>query len=92
MKQYEIETTYLANTTGRVTFPVGKTWADVHSWYLKWDMLFCRFKGTDNYVAIEIDSDPVNVIGWGRPINAKVFLVDEDGCTDYNVLLDEQGD
>ena len=40
--------------------PEGKNWADVESWYVKWDMLYLMFKdGTkaDIEIFVEVEND-----------------------------------
>ncbi len=81
MSTYEIDLTYTAYTSTRVTLPDGKTWDDVLDWYIKWNTLHFRLKGEDEYQEIELDFDIDT--DTKRPSHVRVLPVYEDGVTDY---------
>lgn len=78
MAKYRIDTTLHACTYGTVTFPEGRTWADVKSWYVKYDTLYVVFsdgKEADMYLS----SETLGVIDWKHPSSVEVYELDEDG-------------
>ena len=78
MTQYRIDTTLYAATNGTVTFPEGRTWADVEDWYVKWDTLYVAWTdGTE--ASMELDSETFDVIDWKRPTSVEVYELDEGG-------------
>ena len=78
MTQYRIDTTLYASTNGTVTFPKGRTWADVKDWYVKWDTLYVAWTdGTEADLAL--DSETLEVIDWKRPTSVEVYALDDEG-------------
>lgn len=82
-KTYTIAATYYAGTEANVTLPDGKTWDDVEFWYVKWDTIHIKFRGSEEYFDAELNSDGMDSIDWKRPVNATVFSVDAEGGTEY---------
>lgn len=84
-----VSTTLFCGATGYAVLPDGKTWADVESWYVKWDTLHLAFKGGTTE-AIDLASDASDGTDWKRPLSATVHPVSDEGVTDYNTELDSQ--
>lgn len=84
MTTYCIAATYPGETNSRVTFPEGKTWADVQYWYLKWNLLHVLWVGAKEYEEFNllIDTDCIN---WRRPTSVSIYSVNEESDeTDYD--------
>lgn len=78
-----------ASTTARIELPEGKTWDDVHGWYVTWDTLWVCFKDSEDYIEIPMDSDSFAVVDWKRPQSVTVYGTGDDGETDYDNELAE---
>lgn len=81
---YAIAAAYTTCATGNVTFPEGKTWADVDDHYVKWDTLHVRFKGETDWEEYPLDSDESDGTDWKRPHSYTVLETDEYGYPDYD--------
>lgn len=86
MHTYTLDTTYYAGTTAMVDFPEGKTWEDVESWYVKWDTLHITFKDATT-LEKELNSGDLDMVDWKRPASVNVYVVNDDGKTDYDKLI-----
>ena len=82
MSTYDIELTYNAYSSTRITLPEGKSWDDMEDWYVKWNTLNFRLKGEDGYreidLTIDIHTDTM------RPSYTCIVPVDDDGVADYD--------
>lgn len=86
MNSYMVEANYTTCVQGKATLPEGKTWDDVAAWYVKWDTLYVKFKGGEDYLEFVLRSaDPVSGIDWKRPVAVTIYPQDEDGETDYSI-------
>jgi len=86
---YAVEACYNAGTSSRVTFPEGKSWADVKDWFVKWDTLYVLFEGEQTMRELELNSDGLDAIDWKRPTSVSVYPVDADGDVDYEDSVGE---
>ncbi len=89
MTTYFIEATYSTCTRAKVEMPGGKTWADVGDWYVKWDHLYVRFNGEEEYAEIQLLSSDQDT-DYKRPDNVTVYPADEDGECDYATEVAQQ--
>jgi hypothetical protein len=90
MTKYWVETTYSAGAQGTVTFPDGKTWEDVESWFIKRDYLHVLFKGENDYRELCLNSDnSPEMTDWKRPNTVTVLASDELGDPDYDTVVAE---
>lgn len=74
----EIAVEYAAYCTTPVGLPTGKTWEDVTSYYVKWDVLYVEFKDGSNFEQV-LDSDFDTGLQTKRPITTEVFAYDKTG-------------
>lgn len=81
MSTYEINLSYTAANSTRVTLPDGKTWDDVLDWYIKYNTLNFRLKGEDEYREIELDF--YIEIDTKYPNHTCIVPVDANGDADY---------
>lgn len=89
MAKYAVQATYYESTNGYAEFPEGKSWEDVEDHYVKWDCLWVKFKGTEDYLEIPLSSEGGS--DWKRPINYEIRAVDADGEIDWdNTLVDSE--
>lgn len=84
---YTICAEYYCISEGSVTFPEGKSWDDVDDWHIKWDRLYVKFKGEDDYHDFDLESSISLNIDWNRPASASIHNRNEDG-TDYDEEID----
>jgi hypothetical protein len=89
MTRYTVEASYHTGAHGTFTMPEGKTWGDVDDWYLKWDVMHIQFKGSEEYVEFELNSDCTDGSDWKRPGNATVYARGADGEVDYDLIVAE---
>ena len=61
-----------------------KTWDDVSDWYIKWDTLYVKFDGSDDWKEFELDSD--TEIDSKRPMRVDVY----EGQNEYDITLASQ--
>ncbi len=81
---------YSMNTTGLVDLPEGKTWEDVESWHVKWDIFHFKLKEDDAWLEFRMDSaGGVENVDWKRPAHIEVVPVDEDGDIGWDQVLAE---
>lgn len=89
MATYCIAATYTARTNSRVTFPEGKTWANVQDWYLKRDSLHIQWTGVEKYEEFNLNTDTMDCVDWKRPSSVSIYPVDtKSDETDYNNEID----
>lgn len=87
MTEFLICATYSAFANTFVTFPEGKTWDDVHDWYIKWGTLNVRFKGSDTYQEFDLMRANEVDVDWKRPDDVSVHPVKGNGAVDYDTDL-----
>lgn len=81
---------YSMNTEGRVDLPEGKTWEDVESWYVKWDVFHFKLKGEEVWHECEMNSSAdIGSVDWKRPARVDILATDEDGAPDWGEQLAE---
>lgn len=85
--RYQINCTLYAGVSSEIDFPEGRTWADVSTWYVKWDNLHITFSdGTQ--LDIELHSDALEAIDWKRPKSVEVLEVNEEtGEANYDLEI-----
>ena len=85
MTQYVIEMSLNCSPCSQpFELPDQKKWSDVKDWYIKWDTLHVTFDG-ENWLTLELDSDPHDTTDWKRPTYASVhtFEPKEGSQADY---------
>lgn len=82
-----IDASYTTNASSKITLPEGKTWADVHGWYIKWDTLHINWVGSDDWKEYALNSDETDGTDWKRPTCASIYAIDENGEIDYDAEL-----
>ena len=90
MAQYVVVADYYACAASDVVeFPDDKTWDDVVDYYIKWDRLNVQFKGSEEWLTFDLNSDANESIDWKRPSEYQIHPVVDDE-TDYGVDLSEE--
>ena len=90
MTTYTVEAQYHTGAHAKVDLKEGRTWGDVHDWYVKWDTLHVRFKGgAENWVEFDLNSDSTDGTDWKRPLNVTVYSRDAKGETDFDSVVAE---
>ena len=79
----EINTTLSAGTCTTVLIPKVKSWKDIKSWYVKWDV-FNYTLDNKKWLVAALGSDSTETVDYKRPISVRVY----DPKT--NDLLEEQ--
>lgn len=87
-ERYAVQATYYEGTIGFAEFPEGKEWTDVEDFYVKWDCLWVKFEGSEDYLEIDLCSEGES--DWKRPISYQILGVDEDEMADYENVLAER--
>ncbi len=84
-----IEATYYCGTLSRVTLPEGRVWADIAEWFIKWDTLHFAFKGEDEWMELDLNTDwsAAETVDSKRPISVTILTEDEDGNPNYDEEL-----
>jgi hypothetical protein len=81
----EINASYYTGAVARVTLPEGTTWNDVRDWFVKWDTLYVRFAGAQNFVEFALESHAdADSTDWKRPASVSIHPVEDDGVN-YNI-------
>jgi hypothetical protein len=84
MTTYRITADYYTTAWANVTFPEGKTWADVDEWGYKWDTLHIKFKGEDAYQEFTLNSQTETDMKWAINGSVYVYPMDDDGEVLYD--------
>jgi len=53
-----------------------KTWDDVKDWYIKWDILYVKFKDELDWKEFNLQSDHNDGVDWKRPNHADIYAGD----------------
>jgi len=79
MSKVRIDLTFSCDVTADVELPEGKNWEDVEDFQIKWDVLKIKFKDSNVYREIELDSKPIGITDWKRPAAVEIYELGENG-------------
>jgi len=77
--QFSVTCWYLCCSQTTVTLPDGLGWADIESWYVKWNSFFYQIKGQDAFQELPLDDVSIEDLDCKRPSSVEIEEVDEDG-------------
>jgi hypothetical protein len=84
----QVEVTYTTCGSYCAELPKGKTWDDVQTHWVKWDVLHLLFKGETEPITFELgtgcNSDSTD---FKRPNTVNIFETDEDGTVNFDKEL-----
>jgi hypothetical protein len=83
-----IETHYVAGSLDTIELPEGKTWDDVHSYYVKYYMLHVKFKD-DSEMEYNLGNPDVEA---KYPEATKVYAIDSQGFAVWKKELELNDD
>ena len=83
-----IEVTYQGSNLEALTLPEGQVWDDVEHWYVRWDVLYVKFKGVDTIWQFPLDTNLVECVEMKRPITARIYEINSDNEVDWDKQVD----
>jgi hypothetical protein len=73
-----IEREYPIWGSSDVELPEGRTWQDIESWYVKWEIFFYKFKDEEKWREHDLSTINIEDLDLKRPKRVEVGVYGED--------------
>lgn len=90
--QFSVTCWYNACSTSTVTLPDGIGWADIESWYIKWNCFHYVLKGETEWSETDLGDINFEDMDTKRPTEVEICRVDEDGRPTGETMNEEGAD